>query len=514
MLERLLALLAMPAAMFHSARFAGSRRSASVRPLRLALLVATTAIACSIDERPTSVVSGAAGAAGGSSAAGSGGSDPTGGAGTSGSGGSPGSLVGNGGRAGGADDLGQGGSGVTAGTGPGAAADAGPDAAQPEPEPELPSCADQLLPASGTALATTTAAPGRVTLSCGPGNSDDVSFYWVAPADGYYSFDTFGSSFDTALGLLSPSCDGSELECNDDATGAAPSSEIVRQLSAGEGLIIAVDGKSGSFGDVVVNAQPVLCPAIDLGLQALPIESTTLDGTNVHDGACGGAGALEKSYRWQAPEAGLYRFSVSSEDFDPALYVERGPRCGGTLLGCNAGGVRSPATVVRRLDAGEVVTLIVDATTGSGSFGLNVENVSSSTCPSRGTLVDTASGVLSPGAPSVLTGSCEAAHQSVLPGGDYDLPDDTFALTVNAGLSCSLILTADGPAAVYVLDGLTCGGAELSCQDVPESADGVLIDVDLGDLFTGPFEYTVGVEATSPVSGDVTYTLDLICAII
>lgn len=473
-------------------------------------------VACGVDDRPVGLSSAGAGTSGASTAG-------TSSAGTGGAGGSAADAGGSGGlpsaMGGGAGDavVGQSGSGVTAGTGPGESADAG-DAGGGEPdqpdEPELPSCAQQLLPESGSAVATTSASAGGVELSCGAGNSDDVTFYWVAPADGYYSFDTFGSSFDTTLGLLSPSCDGTELACNDDASSAPPTSEIVRELAAGEALVVAVDGKSGSFGDVVVNARPIRCPALDLGLQPLPIESTTLDGSNEHVGACGGDGALEKAYRWEAPEAGLYRFTVSSAAFDPALYVESGPRCGGTLLGCNAGGPRSPATVVRRLAAGEVVTLIVDAIEGAGDFDLNVENVSGLACPSRGVFAGTATGVLVAGADSVLTGSCAPARQSVLPGGEFDLPEDTYALTINAGLSCTLVLTADGPAAIYVLEGPQCGGAELACQDVPESAEGVLIEVDLGDLFSGPFEYVVGVEATSPVSGDVNYTLDMFCAII
>jgi hypothetical protein len=411
------------------------------------------------------------------------------------------------GGTGGTMESGVGGSNPGGGTG---TPDAGPDI---PPDPELPACAAQFLPGLGSASVSTTAAgAGQFTLSCGAGSSDDASIYWVAPEAGYYSIDTFGSSFDTVLGVVSAACDGTELACNDDG-GEAPRSELVRQFGAGEGVVLVVDGKSGGFGDAFVNTHAVTCPAIDTERQVLPLVSTTLDGDNAHDGACGGDGQLEKTFRWKAPSSGLFRFTVSSDDMSPALYVERGPRCGGELLGCNSGGFGSPATVVRRLNEADLVTLIVEGTDAAGSFELNVEDISENACPDHPppVLFDDISetGVLTAGDPSVLTGSCAPARQRILPGGEFDLPEHAYPLTVDA-VFCNVGISADGPVAVYVLEDLVCGGKELFCQ-IFEAPDFEGLSPALDG---GPSDYVVVVESISPVTNEaVSYTLDYLCAL-
>ncbi len=480
----------------------------AARGLGVGLLVS----ACAIDGRPLGVASqgggsgtaGLAGAAGDSSGAGASGA----GAGAAGDFGTPGgssNASGTDGNLAGVGGLAGAGGSETTGT---------PDAGE-APEPELPSCASRYLPDLGSVSAVTTASgAGGFTLSCGAGSADDVGVYWIAPEAGFYSFDTVGSDFDNALGVVAPSCDGTELACN--AGTATPLvSEVVRELGTGEAVVLVVDGKSGSFGTAVVNAHGVTCPGIDTRRQVFPIASTTEDGTNEHDGACGGGGQLEKTFRYRAPTAGLFRFTASSNTMSPALYVERGPRCGGDLLGCNTGGVASPATVVRRLEQGELLSLTVEGTDAAGNFELNVEDISESSCPTEPEQnpFEEITGVLVSGAPSVLTGSCAPARQRVLPGGEADLPEHSYPVTID-GASCRVTITADGPVAVYVLDGLTCGGPELFCQNVESSAEGVLLDPNLGNL-TGPeASYVVVVESTTPVFGDVTYTLGFLCAVI
>jgi hypothetical protein len=482
---------------------------------------------CSLDGRAVGVKDGAGaesgatglGGAGGSSAgsaglnAGSGGLNTGGVAGDSGvtgNGAGAEGIAGAAGLAGGGGTTSGGGDAGSSSMGGSVGGDAGPD------EPQLPSCAAQALTGLGSAAATTTAAgDGAFSLACGVGNSDDASIYWVAPEAGYYSIDTFGSSFDTVLGVVSASCDGTELACNDDGGAEAPQSEIVREFAAGEEVVFVVDGKSGSFGDAVVNTHAVTCPAIDTKRQALPLAATTLDGTDDHGGACGGDGQLEKTFRWQAPAGGLYRFTASADALALALYVERGPRCGGELLGCNAGGFSGAATVVRRLSEGDVVTLIVEGTDGPGNFELNVEDISANACPDQPEIIlfdDTVdSGVLNAGDPSVLTGSCVPARQRILPGGEFDLPEHAYPLTIEDAF-CNVVISADGPVAVYVLDGLSCGGSELYCQTF-EAPDFEVVSPSFGDIGVGPQSFVVVVESSSPVTNDISYTLDFLCAI-
>jgi hypothetical protein len=482
-------------------------------------LLATIALstACGLDGRAVGV-SAQGGAGNGSglggttdaSLSGAGGQGPGAGGDMTGSLAGANGLAGEGGS--GQGGSGQGGTDAGAGgsnPGGGGSPDAGPDV---PPDPELPACAAQFLAGLGSASVSTTAAgAGQFTLSCGAGSSDDAGIYWVAPEAGYYSIDTFGSSFDTVLGVVSAECDGAELACNDDG-GEAPHSELVRQFAAGEGVVLVVDGNSGGFGNAVVNTHAVTCPAIDTERQVLPLASTTLDGDSAHDGACGGDGQLEKTFRWKAPSSGLFRFTVSSDEMSPALYVERGPRCGGELLGCNAGGFGGPATVVRRLNEADLVTLIVEGTDAAGSFALNVEDISENACPDQPPpeLFDgiSESGVLLAGDPSVLTGSCAPARQRLLPGGEFDLPEHAYPVSVDAAF-CNVGITADGPVAVYVLEGLTCGGRELFCQTF-EAPD---FEVLSPALDGGPSDYVVVVESLSPVTGDVSYTLDYLCAL-
>jgi hypothetical protein len=361
--------------------------------------------------------------------------------------------------------------------------------------------------------ATTPGGEGQFSLSCASGSADDVGIFWVAPEAGYYSIDTFGSSFDTALAVMSGSCTA-ELECNDDA-GERITSEIVREFTAGEAVVFAVDGNSGSFGDVVVSTHAVTCPVLDLNRQSPPVTTTTLDGTNEHSGVCGGFGQAEKAFRWKSSSFGLFEFTASSQDFSPALYLERGARCGGEPISCNAGGGSSPATVVARLAEDEVVTLIVDGTDGAGGVTLNVRDVSGDACPNQPGFnpFDEVSGVLEGGDPSVLTGSCVPARQSVLPGQNFALPEHSYPITID-GASCDVLITADAPVAVYVHEGPACGGRELVCQAVDDASQGEFVQANLGNL-TGPaVDYVVTVEATDPNGPPVNYTLGFLCAVI
>ena len=460
--------------------------------------------ACGLDGR-------AVGLAGASGSGGGGTSSSSGGAGGSGS--EDGRAGAGGSGVAGASEVGVVGAsevGVAGGLGGGIDRDAGSDSG---PEPELPFCAAQAIAGLGSVTAATTGDEGQFALSCAQGSADDVGFYWVAPEAGYYSIDTFGSSFDTALAVVPESCTG-ELACSDDAGGGI-TSEIVREFAAGEAVVFVVDGEGGSTGSVVLNTHAITCPGIDLNRQQPPLDTTTLDGTNQHAGACGGDGELEKAFRWRAPSAGLYRFTAASDDFSPALYVERGARCGGELIGCNAGGFGSPATALARLAQGEVATLIVDGVEGAGDVQLNVEDVTGQTCPNQVGFspFDEVSGTLTGGDPSVLTGSCVPARQIILPGGAYDLPEHSYPISVD-GASCDVLITADGPVAIYVQEGLQCGGRELACDVVEDASQGEFVQTDLGNL-TGPSaDYVVTVEAIDPNGPPVNYTLGFACAVI
>lgn len=128
------------------------------------------------------------------------------------------------------------------------------------PEVEPPSapegaCADVELGNSlGEAVATGTTAGGqdRVHSECAGGDAPEALLSWQAPEDGWYRFSTHGSSFGTVLYLLD-ACDGVELSCNNNAAPGTWQSLLDYELSAGDQVIIGVDGYSGHQGDYALN---------------------------------------------------------------------------------------------------------------------------------------------------------------------------------------------------------------------------------------------------------------------
>lgn len=83
--------------------------------------------------------------------------------------------------------------------------------------------------------------------TCGGGSpaAEDVSWRWTAPEDGSYLFSITGSDYDTSMALWSDDC-SEELECNDDYSGFQ--SGIVRDMLAGEAVVIVVDGYGDNAG--------------------------------------------------------------------------------------------------------------------------------------------------------------------------------------------------------------------------------------------------------------------------
>ena len=91
--------------------------------------------------------------------------------------------------------------------------------------------------------------------TCGGDMSPEAVFEWVAPMAGTYTIDTHGSAYDTVLYVRDGSCTGSELDCNDDGSGAV-TSEVSVTVRAGQRIFIFVDGFDGDSGDFEVNITP------------------------------------------------------------------------------------------------------------------------------------------------------------------------------------------------------------------------------------------------------------------
>ncbi len=99
------------------------------------------------------------------------------------------------------------------------------------------------------AFGTTVGAGDQFTSACNGAEATDVAYSWTAPATGIYTFDTFGSDFDTVLSLYDQ-CDGDEFACNDDAIDVQ--SELTVFLDSADVVVVVVDGY-GETGNYVLN---------------------------------------------------------------------------------------------------------------------------------------------------------------------------------------------------------------------------------------------------------------------
>ena len=99
---------------------------------------------------------------------------------------------------------------------------------------------------------------GCVTAPLGS-NANDVAFTYTAPAAGMYTFDTIGSTFDTILTVLT-GCSGTSLGCNDDEGPGMYQSRVSVSLTAGQAIVIVVDGYGTEVGSYLLHVTPPPTP--------------------------------------------------------------------------------------------------------------------------------------------------------------------------------------------------------------------------------------------------------------
>jgi hypothetical protein len=98
------------------------------------------------------------------------------------------------------------------------------------------------------------------------GNSGGKSVWWnwTAPTNGTVTINTFGSSFDTVLAVYTGTVVSnlSPIATNDDSGGVT--SQVSFSANAGATYRIAVDGKNGAFGRVVLNISAAMPPQVSV----------------------------------------------------------------------------------------------------------------------------------------------------------------------------------------------------------------------------------------------------------
>jgi hypothetical protein len=392
---------------------------------------------------------------------------------------------------------------------PGEAVDAGPDA---DPFP----CVSDSL-AQSVSFDTTSAADGY-TLTCGSAGSNDEAFSFTAPATDYYLFSTMGSSFDTVLALTTQ-CGGAEEMCSQN-TGEATYSELVYKVEKDRSVVLIVDGFAGARGAAELWVEPVTCPVQDLEGQGFPLPLSTREANGI-EAACPapfqGTAPLspgrDAAYHWAPAEAGLYAFQLTEADFDAVISLRKGPRCTDENLACGTG---DRARVVRHLEAGEPVSIVVDAVQADagGSFELNIEKLDA-TCPGdplpmvvqeeRVVTVDSFP------ATATLAASCapydvpdQGAHLVKM--GDAVFRVETPTAEGAGKLDCFVTATSKAPFALYALDGDDCTGAELACQPAVSGKNGLEAQVELRAKPGTAFFYNLVVARASVETEPVTLT--------
>ncbi len=402
------------------------------------------------------------------------------------------------------------------------------DARVGQPDAELPPDANvdpfftctssQFLPDLGGATFNTESEADEVDPSCGSTLAPDHLVSWRAPTTDYYVFDTSGSSFDTVLALFDD-CDGNELACNNNVSDDATSSEIVRKIERDTNLVVAVDGFAGDQGEGALNIARVTCPDSDLEGQTFPLALSTSSFGDDLSSSCGGDGQEDRAYHWIVPSDGLNAFKAVAPGFRPTISVIDGSRCSETELGCSkSAGFNMRAEVVRRLSAGQEVSIYVDGIDGAGTFELDVEE-RGTTCP-QNTAPSEGQTQLANYGPRILAPSCGFPEVSDGIAGIEPLGDVTYDVQLpGPGVGCEALCTYSVESSraftVYLLENNDCSGAELACEESSEAAGVHNASVQVFARDNNVTRRTLVVAAADFPSAEeisVSVTCDLICA--
>ncbi|KYF89992.1 hypothetical protein BE17_28530 [Sorangium cellulosum] len=219
--------------------------------------------------------------------------------------------------------------------------------------------------------------PDLLTPECGSGSGGEATYGFTAPADGYYTIDTAGSSIATILSVREGGCGEVETDCVDG--GAA--SRLVVWLDAGASIVISID-TDGAEGEYTLNVgQFDGTGTCDTPVELEPVLPLTATGTTMGSlaamgASCGGASAPDVIHSFTAPETGTYVIDTYGSEYDTVLSVFDGD-CSGEELDCNDdspwdSGVTSEVSVP--LEAGQTITIVVDGyDRDSGRYELHVD---------------------------------------------------------------------------------------------------------------------------------------------
>ncbi len=229
---------------------------------------------------------------------------------------------------------------------------------------------------------------GRATVSGSTATAGNSASSCTGANDVWYSFTltrtevvfihTFGSSYDTFIGMRDGSCGAGTGSCSDNQCSTSQSS-ITRTLTAGTYYVV-VDGSTGASGAFTLTIEHL--PVGNDGVaRALAAGSSTPGGTTSGTGMLGSTctlatGAPEHMYYWtQCPSAAGGSFSASTcsrASWDTAVYLMSGAT--GASLFCSDDFCSLQSSISATVDGGAgLFGLYVDGYyTGSGAYPVAV----------------------------------------------------------------------------------------------------------------------------------------------
>ncbi|HZQ82477.1 MAG TPA: VCBS repeat-containing protein [Gaiellaceae bacterium] len=171
------------------------------------------------------------------------------------------------------------------------------------------------------------------------GNAGGASVWyrWTPAATGTASIDTFGSTFDTLLGVYTGSSVShlTAVATDDDANGTTQS-QVSFAAKAGTTYMVVVDGYSGASGSVQLDWNESVAPSAPANdafanAQVLSGSRGSTTGSNVgatkqagEPSIAGNRGGASVWYRWQAPSSGSVSVDTFGSSFDTLLGVYTG----------------------------------------------------------------------------------------------------------------------------------------------------------------------------------------------
>jgi hypothetical protein len=194
---------------------------------------------------------------------------------------------------------------------------------------------------------------------------------WTAPASGSFILDAENSYFATALAVYTGTALGSLTRVADNSMNG---NQMTFSATAGTAYQIAVDGKSGTTGNIQFTLRPAFAPPNDSFANRISITGSTARVIGFNTGASAEPGeplgfnnGASVWWTWMAPSAGLYTVTVTGTTFRVLLGVYTGSTLG-TLVRVAGDGLSSfdpAAQTTFRAMAGATYQITVDGRLGS-----------------------------------------------------------------------------------------------------------------------------------------------------